>query len=203
MRNDTTVLLTKPNRPRSGFAKFDYTRALIEPSSTAELAIENSVWITLLDDERIDHGLSTQVMPSFRTAVFAGWHGLICDRPEMNALFPETGTWLNALYKVVARTKEDVSVKFERLANHWLVETQHCSDISEIISHPSYQQIIGMGPFAISPILNRLEHEGAHWFAALKAITGIDPVPEDDAGRVQKMRMHWLNWGKTNGYLVS
>ena len=50
------------------------------------------------------------------------------------------------------------------------------SSITEIAMHPAYQQIIGMGSIAIPFIMRELENRPAHWFWALKSITGEDPV---------------------------
>ena len=38
------------------------------------------------------------------------------------------------------------------------------------------------------------DHETSHWFAALTIITGHNPIPDKDRGRIPKMRDHWLKW---------
>jgi hypothetical protein len=68
--------------------------------------------------------------------------------------------------------------------------------LTEIATHPAYQRIIGMGPEALPHIFRRLESGPDHWFWALRAITGVDPVPPEDRGRMVKMREAWLNWAK-------
>jgi hypothetical protein len=35
---------------------------------------------------------------------------------------------------------------------------------------------------------------------ALPEITGVNPVPPADAGKIAKMSEAWLNWGKARGY---
>jgi hypothetical protein len=67
--------------------------------------------------------------------------------------------------------------------------------------HPAYQQIIGMGEEAIPFILQELQKKTAHWFWALKSITGEDPVPSNQRGRMDQMRDAWLRWGNKQGYL--
>jgi hypothetical protein len=69
--------------------------------------------------------------------------------------------------------------------------------------HPAYQRIIGMGPAVVPFMLERFR-DGAleHWFWALSAITGENPITEDIAGNIKKMAEAWVQWGKTNGYLT-
>jgi hypothetical protein len=67
--------------------------------------------------------------------------------------------------------------------------------------HPAYQQIIGMGREVVPLILRELEREPDHWFWALKAITGEDPVPEQHRGRVRAMADAWIRWGREHGLL--
>ena len=64
--------------------------------------------------------------------------------------------------------------------------------------HPAYQQIIGMGTPALPLIFQELQREPDHWFWALGAITGENPVPEEDAGDLDAMTDAWLSWGSTN-----
>lgn len=66
--------------------------------------------------------------------------------------------------------------------------------------HPAYQQIIGMGRTAIPYILEELAERGGHWFWALRAITGENPVDGSDQGDVEKMKLAWLQWGVREGY---
>jgi len=40
-----------------------------------------------------------------------------------------------------------------------------------------------------------------HWFWALEAITGENPVGKEDAGDVEASARGWIAWGKKNGYL--
>ena len=75
------------------------------------------------------------------------------------------------------------------------------SSITEIVMHPSYQQIIGMGPAAIPLILLSMRRELNHWFWALSAITGENPVPIEHRGKIKQMTEAWMNWGKRHLYL--
>jgi len=85
--------------------------------------------------------------------------------------------------------------KFDRLARRWNQETHHLSSVTDIVLNFNYQQIIGMGPDALPLIFGELERQGGgHWFWALRAITGIDPVDVADRGSVPKMTAAWLDW---------
>jgi hypothetical protein len=92
--------------------------------------------------------------------------------------------------------------KFITLAGKWKNETQFSATMIEIAMHPAYQQIIGMGSAAVPLILQRLATEPDHWFWALKAITGDDPVAEDHRGNLKAMTQSWLAWGRKHGYRV-
>lgn len=86
--------------------------------------------------------------------------------------------------------------RFLTLKSEWLDATKHLSSISEIVMHPSYQKIIGMGEVAIPIILDDLKKSPQHWFWALSAITMEDPVKPEDRGNLEKMCESWLEWAK-------
>jgi hypothetical protein len=67
--------------------------------------------------------------------------------------------------------------------------------------HPAYQRIIGMGPRVVPLILRELRRKPDHWFWALTAITGQDPIRPEDAGDILRMTQAWLDFGERQGYL--
>jgi hypothetical protein len=75
------------------------------------------------------------------------------------------------------------------------------SSVTEIVMHPSYQQIIGMGPTAIPLIFLSMRREHDHWFWALSAITGENPVHIEHRGKIKEMTDAWLDWGQKHLYL--
>jgi len=99
-------------------------------------------------------------------------------------------------------TATDVQLKqrFNSLVKRWKRETIHFSLIEQMVLHPAYQEIIGLGKKAIPLILKQLKKEPNFWFWALRSLTGKDPVTKDMRGDVMAMRKAWLNWGKDNGY---
>jgi hypothetical protein len=94
----------------------------------------------------------------------------------------------------------ELEKRFAALAAEWKAERGHSSSISKLCTHPAYQQIIGMGQKAIPLLLRELEREPDHWFWALKAITGVNPVPQESRANLREMARHWVEWGHEQGY---
>ena len=88
------------------------------------------------------------------------------------------------------------------LAKQWEEETRVMSSITMIAMHPTYQRIIGMGEQIVPLILRELQKKPDHWFWALNAITGENPVSPDDVGDIEKMTIAWIEYGKRKGYLI-
>lgn len=89
--------------------------------------------------------------------------------------------------------------RFHSLVKTWCEECAHLSSVREMVLHPAYQQIVGMGPNALPFIFARLEHEPEHLFWALRAITGEDPVPPEHRGNINRMTQEWLRWAEKSG----
>lgn len=98
---------------------------------------------------------------------------------------------------------DSTQTKFEIEAQKLLDETLYTSSISAIAQHPAFQSILTMGAPALAFILRRMQAGEIRtpWFPLLKQISGEDPVPVENRGRVRKMAHGWVMWGKTNGYL--
>jgi hypothetical protein len=99
-----------------------------------------------------------------------------------------------------AKTAESVEERFQRLAAVWHRDTDFLSSMSEADSHPAYQEIIRMGPDVLPFLLRDLQTNHTHWFGALSAITGADPVQAEAGGNVPAMAAAWLRWAKDHGY---
>lgn len=89
---------------------------------------------------------------------------------------------------------------FQVLARQWREERGPSSSTTELAMCPSYQRIIGLGPAVVPLLLRELERAPDHWFWALKAITGADPVPAASRGKVHEMARLWIEWGRRHGY---
>ena len=95
-----------------------------------------------------------------------------------------------------------LAATFRELADRWQADTLYLSSTTDIATHPAYQRVIGLGPQALPLILADLARQPRQWFWALAAITGEDPVPEADRGRVRAMADAWLAWGRENGWVA-
>ena len=100
-----------------------------------------------------------------------------------------------------ASAVDESESEFHSLAEQWRRETGMFSSIRQMVMHPSYQRIIGMGARAIVPILRDLQRRPEHWFWALTYITGENPVPRESAGNLRQMAQAWLAWGRRRGYI--
>jgi hypothetical protein len=104
-----------------------------------------------------------------------------------------------------ARTEQEpparppLEARFEGLVREWKEATGPNSDVSRMVLHPAYLQIIGMGPVALPLILQELKQEPDHWLVALYSIAGEDVAAGQDTfvGAVNA----WLAWGRECGHL--
>ena len=93
------------------------------------------------------------------------------------------------------------SAEFSELSEIWREETKHLSFTVDKVNHWAYLRIIGMG-YPVLPFLFReLNERPRHWFVALRAITGEDPVPEAGQGKIHEIVAAWLKWGRASGYV--
>jgi hypothetical protein len=99
-----------------------------------------------------------------------------------------------------AQSPETVAETFRRLAEVWHRETDVRSSMDEASRHPAYQEIIRLGPAVVPLLLRNLADNHTHWFAALSAITGAQPIPRSASGNIPQMVEAWLHWAKDHGY---
>ena len=95
----------------------------------------------------------------------------------------------------------ELEATFHALVAEWRRDTAPLSSVQDMVLHPAYQRIIGLGPDAIPLVLQELLERRDHWFWALRALTGVDPTGDDDRGRIGRMADSWLEWGRQCGYL--
>ena len=89
--------------------------------------------------------------------------------------------------------------QFQALAEEWRSAVALLSSSTAMRAHPAYQAIIALGPAVVPLLLQELQRDRAHWFDALSAITGDDPVRREDWGKVTVMAGAWLAWGRNRG----
>ena len=117
------------------------------------------------------------------------------------------GTELGILEQLLVQLRGEISLKktgpqltFETLASQWKEQVGGSSFVAEKTNHPAYQKIIEMGQVVVPFILRELEQKPTHWFEALKAITGANPVQPEQRGRTKQMAQAWIKWGREQGY---
>jgi hypothetical protein len=121
--------------------------------------------------------------------------------------FGETANLLKGIFKSayqhysVPVTRISTRDKFRILTATWQQDTQFMSFTADIVSHPAYQRVIGMGQEALPLIFEQLRYNPDHWFSALEAITGVNPVTKEHRGNVSAAAQDWLAWGRTNEFL--
>jgi hypothetical protein len=100
--------------------------------------------------------------------------------------------------------RSSLEERFQALVTEWRQSTNPRTTLADLLSHPAYNRIIGMGLAAREPvarlILRDLAAHPRHWFHALEEIGGEDPVPED-ATTFEEFRRAWLSWGRGKGLL--
>ena len=101
---------------------------------------------------------------------------------------------------LAAPAAETVEERFRRLAGAWHRDTAYLSSMDAAERHPAYQEIIRLGPEVVPLLLRDLEENHTHWFGALQAITGANPVPAALGGNIRGMAEAWLRWARDKGY---
>lgn len=197
----------------------DWVRRLMETTTVSQedLDVDEPVagwaWLPRREGKKTTRVVHGTVLNSFVVAL-GGWQSVeivpgsvidvfhdprvvvhVAPRPGAGGTSQSHGRLITYLAR--GETAEE---KFRRLALRWKTERGPVSSVARMAMHPAYQQMVGMGPVAIPFLLRELEREPDHWFAALHAITGEDPVPVDSRGKIKEMAAAWLKWGQEHGF---
>jgi hypothetical protein len=95
-----------------------------------------------------------------------------------------------------------IDVQLEELAKQWENEVEGYSSTAQISDHPAYQEIISMGTQVVPLLLKELNNNPIFCLSALNEITGINPISPEQRGKIKLMAEAWLEWGKTQGYII-
>ena len=129
------------------------------------------------------------------------WKELANQREHLAACFDEIrALHLELAKQRVWRIEREVAgseERFEALRRRWREDVAGLSDLREIVTHPAYEAIIAMGREVVPWVLQDVAQGAGHWHVALRAITGEQPVPASEAGRLHAIRDHWLAWGRS------
>ena len=105
----------------------------------------------------------------------------------------------NAIMATVTAPSPTLAGRFRALAGEWQAATRFLSSPSAAAEHPAYRAVVALGPAVVPLILAELADAPEPWFAALRELTGADPVPPADRGHPRAATDHWLAWGRTRG----
>ena len=124
-------------------------------------------------------------------------HGTISDG-QVKLLDPIPDEWGDGADLLIdaATPAADLTERFDALRSEWQEATKYRSFTPQIAVHPAYQRIIGLGSAVLPLILRELEKSPQHWYWALRAISGENPVPTESEGDVAKMADAWVEWGR-------
>lgn len=90
---------------------------------------------------------------------------------------------------------------FGHLRRQWRAATRFTSSGTELVGHPSYRAVVALGERVVPLLLAEMRDRPDHWHAALREITGEDPVPPADRGRLRATAAAWVRWGTERGLL--
>ncbi len=118
---------------------------------------------------------------------------------------PELKPFIGKTVEIVVREEVSQTASgskdFTTLVTEWKAARVNVSRVDKMVLLAPYQQIIGMGQQAVPLILKELQRSPDHWFWALHAITGENPIPEEARGNLPQMAAAWLTWGRDHGYV--
>ena len=107
-----------------------------------------------------------------------------------------------AVIKAFVLTRQSgLEERFREQADKWDRETRHLSSPTQKMMHPSHQAILGLGSAVVPILLRDLTQNRREWFWALSYLTQENPIPREDAGKMDKMIAAWANWGRKRGLL--
>jgi hypothetical protein len=129
-----------------------------------------------------------------------GWYISKGTAPQTSFRIEELGN-----FNVPINYNPEVDTHFKALTDTWRLERRGISSTERMLLCPSYQRIIGLGlgwkDQVIRLIMRELQERPDFWFAALRALTGEDPVSESERGNVRRMSEAWLKWGRDRNFL--
>lgn len=90
--------------------------------------------------------------------------------------------------------------KFDFHYENWLSETGLLSDVSKIINHEDFQQILSMGNTAIPFILRKIKNEPSPLVWALNILTRQN-ISKGERISISEAASKWYRWGIRNNYI--
>jgi len=88
--------------------------------------------------------------------------------------------------------------QFYRRSNDWLNAIGPMSAMMDMMSLPSFRDLVAMGEKVVPLILQEIRHRPSFLFLVLHEITGENPIPPTARGNIGEMISAWLSWGERN-----
>jgi hypothetical protein len=108
---------------------------------------------------------------------------------------------IEAAQDVAQAMPETVELHVRRLLVTWREQTGFLSSSTARVSHPAYRELIALGAAALPYLFRDMAQTfDGHLSSALVAITGTQPVPLEEGGKIRKVAERWLVWARDNGY---
>jgi hypothetical protein len=97
---------------------------------------------------------------------------------------------------------QHVETIFGILAERLERETLVLSNPSQMLRHPDVAELRKLGAdVLVSNALRRIDGFPVIWMSVLSEVTGENPVPERDWGKIRAMTEHWKKWGRARHLL--
>jgi hypothetical protein len=91
--------------------------------------------------------------------------------------------------------------RFQRLVVRWESESVFLSSYDQLVSQPSYKEIVALGQSVVPLLLREISKCPSQLVIALHEITGENPVPPASRGKIKEVAQAWVEWGKANGLI--
>ncbi len=91
--------------------------------------------------------------------------------------------------------------EFQALVARWESESMFLSSYDQLVSRPSYREIVALGQNVVPLLLREVSICPSQLVLALHEITGQDPVPRASRGKIKEVAQAWVEWGKANGLI--
>jgi hypothetical protein len=105
--------------------------------------------------------------------------------------------------RVILVSEPHLEEAFRSLVAEWRRSVRPSSQLDEMLNHPAYQRIIGMGLAVGEPVVRlmllQLRDHDHHWFTALESVAGEDPAAGETT--FSGMKTAWLRWGQSQGLI--
>jgi len=153
----------------------------------------------------VEHRKSPSVKKSALSSTTAVSSVLGDDRSTYNSATLQDANATRDKPRVDQSDAEQIEIlrsAFRDRVERWKKDTRILSSTSQMVMHPDYQRIIGMGWSAVPLILDELRREPSWLFWALSAISDDDPVRDDDRGNLAAMAKAWITWGAARGLIT-